>query len=132
MPKKDGASNLVPLTERSKEEHSAIARKGAMAAHESKIMRKTFKEALEWALDLPAIAGNADVEKVRKRFPDITNRDAMAISLAAQAIRKRDVRAFVAARDTTGELPMQTVNVENQTPLTIRIETVGVKNAPDE
>lgn len=122
---KDAKKNLVPMQDRTPEERQRIARKAAQACNEQKQLNKTFKEALNWALDLPAMQGNADVEKIRKRYPDITNRDAMAISLAAQAIKKHDVRAFIAARDTTGELPMQTVNVENQTPLTIRIETVG-------
>lgn len=117
-------ANLRPFGSMTPEEQAALSRKGSAAAKEARARNKTFKEAVNWALDLPAMSGNADVEKIRQRFPDITNRDAVAISLAAEAIKKRDVRAFIALRDTTGELPEQTVNVKNEQPMTITVKTV--------
>lgn len=100
-------------------------RKGGLAAQEKRRQNATFKQALEWALEMPAIKGVKDVEKVRRANPDITNREAMAIAMVAETIRKGDVRAFVAVRDTTGELPAQTVNVTHDEPFSISIETVG-------
>lgn len=107
------------------EQRREAGRKGAAKAHEARLQNKTFKQALEWALEMPAIRGPKDVEKVRKANPDITNREAMAIAMVAETIRKGDVRAFVAVRDTTGELPAQTVNVQQAEPFSISIETVG-------
>ena len=100
-------------------------RKGGRIAQERRRQNATFKQALEWALEMPAIKGVKDVEKVRRANPDITNREAMAIAMVAETIRKGDVRAFVAVRDTTGELPAQTVNVTHDEPFSISIETVG-------
>ena len=106
------------------EERKAIGSKGGKASAEAKAHAKTFKEAMQWALELPAMKGNPTVDKIAKRYPGLTNRDAMAIAMAAEAIQKQDVKAFVAVRDTTGELPVQTVNVKNEAPMVIKVETV--------
>ena len=116
--------HLITFAERSPEERKAISSKGGKASAEAKAHSKTFKEAMEWALDLPAMKGNPTVDKIAKRYPQLTNRDAMAIAMAAEAIQKQDVRAFVAVRDTTGELPEQTVNIKNERPMVIKVETV--------
>lgn len=117
--------NLIPLNERSPEERKAIQQKGGKAGHAAQQRNRTFREALNAILDDKAYTGNVTVEKVKRSNPNLTNRDAMAIAMVAQAIHKQDVKAFVAVRDTTGELPEQIVNVKNETPMTIRIETIG-------
>ena len=122
--KKDTKTNLITFAERSPEERKAISSKGGKASAAAREHSKTFKEAMQWALDLPAIKGNPTVDKIAKRYPGLTNRDAMAIAMAAEAIQKQDVRAFVAVRDTTGELPEQTVNIKNEKPMVIKVETV--------
>ena len=116
--------NLTPVEEIPPEIRSKNGKKGAAAAHEAARRNKTFKEAVMWALDLPAFTGNATVEKIRQYFPDITNRDAMVISQIAVAIKKGDIRAFTAIRDTSGELPEQTVNVKNEQDLVLNIHTI--------
>ena len=120
--------NLMDITKLPPEERTRRGKKGAAAAHEQRQRNKTFKEAMQWALDLPAYTGNTTVDKIRQYYPEITNRDAMCISLVAQAIKKGDVRAFTAARDTTGELPEQTVNVKGEQDLILNIQTVGGKD----
>lgn len=124
MPTERSLANLKTFADRSPEERKALASKAGKASAESKAHAKTFKAAMQWALDLPAIKGNPTVDKIAKRYPGLTNRDAMAIAMAAEAIQKQDVRAYIAARDTTGELPEQTVNVKNDAPMVIRVETV--------
>ena len=64
------------------EERKAIGSKGGKASAEAKAHAKTFKEAMQWALELPAMKGNPTVDKIAKRYPGLTNRDAMAIAMA--------------------------------------------------
>ena len=117
--------NLISLADRTPEERKRIAAMGSKKGVEAKRRNKTFREVMNAILEDDAYSGNVTVEKVRAKNPNLTNRDAMAIAMVAQAILKQDVKAFVAVRDTTGELPEQTVNVKNETPMTIRIETIG-------
>lgn len=125
MPSKKSSANLITFAERSEEERKAISSKGGKASAEAKAHNKTFKEAMQWALEMDYnLKGNPTVDKIAKRYPGLTNRDAMAIAMAAEAIQKQDVRAFIAVRDTTGELPEQTVNVKNSAPMVIKVETV--------
>jgi len=115
---------LIPLQDRPEAERKALASKAGKASAAKKQYNKTFKQALQWALEMPALKGNPDVEKIRKQFGQVTNRDAIVIALTAKAIKEGDVKAFAAIRDTTGELPAQTVNVKNTEPIKISIETV--------
>jgi len=110
---------------KTREELSEAGRKGGIASGESKRRNKTFKEAMLFVLDLPAMqTEDEDIESLKKQFPDLTNRDIMAVAMAKAVIKDKNVRAYIAARDTTGELPEQTVNVKNETPLEIKITTV--------
>jgi len=118
-------ANLKPGSMRSYEENRANGLKGAEISKERRAHRKTFKEALEWALDLPAMpTENEEIERIRNQYPDITNREAMAIAMTRETLKEGNVRAFVAVRDTTGELPAQTVNVQGNEPMTINIKTI--------
>lgn len=117
-------ANLKSFAKMTPEQRREIASKGGKASAEARAQNRTFKEAMQWALDLPAIKGNPTVDKIRKQYPALNNRDAMAIAMAAEAIQKQDVKAFTAIRDTTGELPEQTVNVKNSQPMVIHVETV--------
>ena len=120
----DTKENLKSFAKMTPEERRRIASMGGKASAEARAHNKTFKEAMQWALELPAIKGNPTVDKLKKKYPNLNNRDAMAIAMAAEAILKQDVKAFTAIRDTTGELPEQTVNVKNDTPMRITVETV--------
>jgi|GEM_PF-3284955 len=119
-------SNLVSLKDRTPEERKAIASMGGKKARENDVVKKTFKEALLWALDEPAF--NSDDELIaqfqKKSGKKITNREAMSIALVKQAL-SGDVKAYQVARDTTGELPEQTVNVKNNDPMVITVQTIG-------
>ena len=120
-----GLANLRPGNTRTYEENRALGLKGAEKAKENREHKKTFKAALEWALDLPAMpTENEEIERIRTQYPDITNREAMAIAMARETLKEGNVRAFVAVRDTTGELPAQTVNVQGNEPMTINIKTI--------
>lgn len=116
--------NLIQSKARSAEEARALRSKAGKKAAETKKDQATFKLAYEWALDLPAFRGNPTVDAVIDQFPSMSNREAMAIAMTARAIRKGDVKAFVAIRDTIGEAPVQNVKLANDEPMTIKIETI--------
>lgn len=113
-----GFDNMDP------EEARKLQSKGGKAAAEKKKYAKSFKQALEWVLDEPAMQGNPTVNAIRKQHPGLTNRDAMVISMVKAAIQKGDVKAFTAVRDTTGELPVQTVNVQQDKPMRIEVSVL--------
>lgn len=122
-------ANLRRFDQMSPEERREMGRRGGLAggkkAREKQAKKKTFKEAAEWFLELPAIqSDNEAVEKLRAAFPDLSNIEAMTVAVGAKTIRDGDAKAFSVLRDTTGELPAQTVNVQNAEPMTITIKTV--------
>ncbi len=136
MPKvKKGTASHVP-SEKEKENlngykfneipHETLqeyGRKGAKAAAEKKKYNQSFRQAVQWAMELPAMRGNPTVDKLRKEFPLLNNRDAMAISMTAEAIKRGNVKAFEALRDTAGESPKQSVSLDDGS-ITINIKTV--------
>lgn len=125
-------AHLRPFNTLTPEERKALQSKGGKAAQEKRRYDKTFKAAMEWALDLPAMKGNPMVDRIRREYPGLTNRDAMAIAMTAETIQKQNVKAFLAVRDTTGELPAQTVNIQNAEPMTITIKTIGDDDEEDD
>lgn len=118
---KVGLRNFKEMTE---EEHKAIASKGGKASAEAKRYNESFKQAVQWAMELPAMKGNPTVDRLRKEFPRLNNRDAMAISMTAEAIKKGNVKAFEALRDTAGESPAKAVTLGEDGGITINIKTV--------
>jgi len=81
--------NLIPSTERSKEEALMNSRKGGINSGKTRRAYKTFRE---------ACAGVADFE-------------AMVEALKNQAL-KGNIRAFEVFRDTFGEKPVDKVVIE--------------------
>lgn len=122
-PKKDPKLNLKPFDKMTLEERKALGSKGGKAAAEARAYKASFKQALEWALEMPAVKGNPTVDKIRKEFPRLNNRDAMAISAVAEAILHGNMKAFEAVRDTVGEAPRKTVDLGDEG-VTINIRTV--------
>ena len=105
------------------EESFAIRSAGGKASAAKRKYRASFKDAMQWALELPAVKGNPTVDKIKKQYPGLNNRDAIAISMVAEAIRKGNVKAFEAVRDTTGESPTRAIDL-GQTTMSINIKTV--------
>lgn len=123
VPSEKEKANLRTFDKMSPEEKRAIQSKGGKASAEKRRYNESFKMAVEWALTLPAMKGNPTVEKIRKAYPKLNNRDAMAISMVAEAIKKGNVKAFEALRDTAGESPKKSVDLGGEA-LTINIKTV--------
>ena len=106
------------------EERFARQSRGGKRAAEVRKYNESFKKAVQWAMELPAMRGNPTVDRLRKEFPLLNNRDAMAISMTAEAIKKGNVKAFEVLRDTAGEAPKKEMSLGDGEPLTINIKTV--------
>lgn len=109
-----------------KEEQLEKARKGGIASQAKRRQAKTFKEAASWLMSCDAFATKNDaVNALKEKYPDINNAEAMVAAVMKRVLDEGDSKGFTTLRDTTGELPAQTVNLQNQEPMTINIKTVG-------
>ena len=111
-------SNLIPFTsEQSREEAKKNGRKGGIASGESRRKRKAFKEQIDYFLSLPfPDMTDSNRNKIKDAFKnfgieeeEIDNQMAMILSMWKNVIKKGDVSAFNALRDTVGEKPSDKV-----------------------
>lgn len=111
-------SNLIPFTsEQSREEAKKNGRKGGIASGESRRKRKAFKEQIDYFLSLPfPDMTDSNGNKIKDAFKnfgieeeEIDNQMAMILSMWKNVIKKGDVSAFNALRDTVGEKPSDKV-----------------------
>ena len=105
-----GEENLIPMSERSKEEVREIARRGGIKSGEARRRKKTMRETLELLLTMPLKQGErADIEKGDnlKEFAkeNVTVEQAMLIAQIQKAL-KGDAQAFEMIRDLIGEKPV--------------------------
>ena len=119
----NGKANLIPITSRTPEERSEIARKGAEATNKKLKERKTMREQLELLMKLPL---SPKQDKLREQIKELGIPDseinmqmAMNVSMYQQAI-KGNTKAYEIVRDTIGEKPIE--QVENLNPPTIKLE----------
>ena len=95
--------NLIPNSERSPEELREMGRKGGIASGEARRRKKTLKEELIALLE--------------------TNDNNNKISLAIlQKALNGDIQAFTTIRDTIGEKPVDKVEADINSDVTINIE----------
>lgn len=100
--------NLIPQSERTKEEQREIAIKGGIASGEARRKKKLIKEQLELLLSLPLKDENAKrkLEQIGINADNLDNQMTMVISMWNKAI-KGDVQAFNSIRDTLGQKPVE-------------------------
>jgi Holliday junction resolvasome RuvABC ATP-dependent DNA helicase subunit len=109
-------NNLIPQSERTKEEQRKIAIKGGIASGKARRRKKLIKEQLELLLSLPLKDENAK-RKLKQMGIDADNLDnqmAMVISIWNKAL-KGDVQAFNTIRDSVGEKPKEVIENHNYT-----------------
>lgn len=94
-------SNLIPLSQRTKEERREIATQGGIASGQSRRERKAMKEYLEAAL----------VMDTDYRGESMSNAEAVTAALIRKA-RQGDVRAYTQIVAMLGEKPAERVAVE--------------------
>lgn len=96
-----GEQNLVPQSERTKEEQRAIARQGGIASGEARRKKKLLRECLEELLER---------EVKGKNGTTMTGAEAMAVKVFQQAL-KGDLKAFEIVRDTAGQKPTEKIMI---------------------
>ena len=99
--------NLIPTSERSKDEVREIGRKGGIASGEARRRKKTLKEALIMALELEK--GNKTVQEI-------------GVEALLQKFMSGDIQAFTTVRDTIGEKPTDKVEAAVNSEVNINIE----------
>ena len=105
-----GEENLIPMSERSKEEVREIARRGGIKSGETRRRKKTMKENLELLLTMSVGKGKkADIENGENikdyAKENVTVEQAMLIAQIQKAL-KGDTQAFEMIRDLIGEKPV--------------------------
>ena len=119
-----GTKNLIPVTQRSKEEARELAAKGGRKSGETRRKNKTLKEAVNWYLDQTIDPSSKSEKALLEKFPGLTYRDYVAIAGIQAATKKSDVRAMVFTRDTAGEAPAQQIDIGQDKPFEITIKTI--------
>lgn len=92
-----GHENLIPVTQRTKEEARAISRAGGIASGETRRRQRQLKDDLIMLLEM--IGDN-----------DKTNQENIATATIAKALNG-DIRAVEFIRDTVGEKPDQNMTI---------------------
>lgn len=97
----EATDNLIPQSERTKEEQRAIARQGGIASGEARRRKRDLRQALEMLLEK---------EYKQRNGETITGTEAITAKLFEQAM-KGNIRAFETIRSTVGQDPVQKVMV---------------------
>lgn len=118
-----GEDNLIPMSQRSKEEVREIARKGGKNSGKARRAKKNMRESLEILLGMPLKAGKpADVEQIKNfaelKGKNITVEQAMLIAQIQKAL-KGDTQSLAFLRDTSGQKPDDNVNLTGAVPVVI-------------
>jgi len=101
--------NLIPVTQRTKEEARQISRNGGIKSGKSRIIKKTCKQISQLILD--AKPSQDLIDKLCSYYPDIpkdqmTNK-VVLIDVAYQMAIRGDLKAIEFIRDTAGEAPIK-------------------------
>lgn len=115
--------NLIPMSEKTKEEQRKIASMGGKASGKAKRERKAMREQLEYLMTLK-LNKNQDKLKSQLKKLGISTAEAnmqMAINVALfQQALKGNVKAYEIIRDTLGEKPIE--QIQNMNPPIINIQ----------
>ena len=100
----------------SPEQRAENGRKGAIKTAEKRRKRKAMKETLGILLDMPLKSGKVYSAEDIKSFADLKGKNitidqAMMVCLVQKAL-KGDLNAITTIRDTIGEKPTESVNVD--------------------
>lgn len=100
--------NLIPLSERTKNEQREIAKKGGQASGAARRRKKSLKEAADLYLSLP-VTDKRRLNKLKRRDldpSDIDNQMAMVVGLV-EAATCGDARAAKVVLEMLGDDPAQ-------------------------
>lgn len=107
----DGRENLIPFNELTQEEQKALASKGGKASGKARRKKKELKKLLELLLS--------------QKCPDAAlgedNYEGITAALIMKALAG-DVKAFEVIRDTIGQKPVETQNINIPSNVNIKID----------
>ena len=103
----DGTANLKSFADMDEEKQRAIAVAGGKASVEARRKKKLMKEQMNALLALPLESKKArkQLETLGINPDDMDNQMALMVAMFQQALNG-NVKAFVAIRDTIGEMPV--------------------------
>ena len=109
-----GKENLIPASERSKEEVRENAAKGGRKSGETRRRQKTLRETLNIILEKCATDPKYKemVLEAGYKKSGITNKDIIVTAMLLKAAAG-DTKAFELIRDTIGEKPAEEINLNN-------------------
>ena len=118
--------NLIPQSERTKEEQRKVARKGGIASGKARREKKAMKDTLETLLSMPLKDDKAvDVENIKSiaalKGKNITVQEAIMLAQIQKAM-KGDTKAAEYIRDTSGQKPENNVNLDMTMPVILQGE----------
>lgn len=123
-----GEENLIPMSERSKDEVREIAAKGGVNSGKTRRKRKAMREQAELLLSMPfqdikVKDGNGNIKSLLKEFEkvsglkadEIDNQMAAVISVWQTVLKggMGSTNAFNALRDLVGEKPKEVIEIHN-------------------
>lgn len=107
-----GSENLIPFNVRTEEEKRKIATLGGRKSVAVRRQRKTFREALKYALSCKLPKDSPHYKKIKKMMEDFgikgdpTVQEIPLLGMIAKSAK--DANAFAIIRDTIGEKPTET------------------------
>lgn len=113
--------NLKSLANRTTNEQRAIAKKGGIASGKARREKKLMRETLDILLSMPLKNGkSASVEEIKSlaavKGKNISVQEAILIAQVQKAM-KGDTRAAEYVRDTIGQKPVETHEVDMNLPV---------------
>lgn len=115
------AENLIPQSERTKSEQRKIAQKGGIASGKARREKKLMRETFDMLLSMPLKNGKlVNVEEIRSfaalKGKNISVQEAIMIAQIQKAM-KGDTRAAEYVRDTIGQKPVDSVDMNMNLPV---------------
>lgn len=107
-----GQENLIPMSERSKEEVRKIAKKGGINSGKTRKKQKNMKEALQLllSLDVKSPKTRETLKSLGVDESDMNNEMALMVSMLNKAL-KGDKGCAEFIRDTSGQRPVEVSEV---------------------
>lgn len=122
-----GEDNLIPMSERSKEEARELGRKGGIASGETRRRKRTMKEQFDLLLSLPVKPNGKIGQKIKEVADDLgipveelDNQMAMCLNMFSASMSKKPEQAFASIQQTIGEAPVKEFKITNNTDETIK------------
>ena len=119
--------NLIPMSERSKNEVRELARKGGIASGEARRRKKTLKEQFDLLLSLPVKEDGKIGQRIKMIADDLgippeelDNQMAMCLNMFSASMSKKPEQAFASIQATIGEKPVEEIKVTKSTDDTIK------------